>query len=146
MATISGIVAARQGRAGSGGSWVVTAVDQYYRKDPEVPEYELRHHGTLMLRWEDHREMDPEQDEEILVCEAQYMSTGWGSVSDQGGMNVAFHVLNLPYYYARAGGADILILHRIPQEGHSPIHARRMASRERPLSADAYRWSPDLLD
>ncbi len=34
-------------------------------------------------------------------------STGWGSVSDQNGVNTAFRTLNLPYRYTRAGGARI---------------------------------------
>lgn len=35
---------------------------------------------------------------------------GNGTVSDQGGMNTAFRELSLPYYYSRAGGAEIIEL------------------------------------
>ena len=51
-----------------------------------------------MLRW---RVSDP-HDETVLDY-----STGWGSVSDQGGLNVAFKALGLPLYFTRKGGASI---------------------------------------
>lgn len=35
-------------------------------------------------------------------------SIGYGSVSDQNGMNKLFRHLNMPFYYVRKGGAQIL--------------------------------------
>jgi len=35
-------------------------------------------------------------------------SLGWGSVSDQGGMNKVFRELCIPLYYSRKGGAEIV--------------------------------------
>jgi hypothetical protein len=49
-----------------------------------------------MLRWSD--------------TYVEYTDTGHGSVSDQNGMNIAFSVLHLPYYYSRAGGPEIKLL------------------------------------
>lgn len=72
--------------------------------DPFRPLVTLWHYSTPMLRWNPRR---PQDDHEIL-------STGWGSVSDQSGMNDAFRVLGLPYYYSRAGGAEIVELVRGP--------------------------------
>ena len=63
----------------------------------------LYHYSTLMLTWEE-------------VAEGQYedrdMSLGKGSRSDQGGMNVAFRELDLPYRYdrdRRGGGPRIVV-------------------------------------
>jgi hypothetical protein len=35
-------------------------------------------------------------------------STGWGSVTDQQGMNRLFRALDLPLYFRRKGGAEII--------------------------------------
>lgn len=58
----------------------------------------LYHYSTKMLSW---RESEP-TDETILDY-----SLGWGSVSDQNGMNTAFRALGIPLYFSRAGGASI---------------------------------------
>lgn len=96
--TISDIIYYHRGRAGSNGSWRVEKLDS----DEFVgTEYALWHYGTCMMIWrESHR-----HGTEVLM-----MSTGNGSVSDQGGMNTAFRVLGLPYYFSRAGGAEIIEL------------------------------------
>lgn len=67
---------------------------------------ELWHYGTRMLVWEIKRHAGSEYGYTRLVdC-----SIGWGSVSDQNGMNTAFRVLDLPYRFdrdARGGGPRI---------------------------------------
>lgn len=64
---------------------------------------ELWHYGTRMLTWQSKRHAGSDYGYTRLVdC-----STGWGSVSDQNGMNTAFRVLDLPYRFdrdARGGG------------------------------------------
>lgn len=61
---------------------------------------ELWHHSTRMLVWDPADPANPD----VL-----FYDTGWGSVSDQGGMNTAFQVLDLPIYYSRKGGAPAFI-------------------------------------
>lgn len=58
----------------------------------------LYHYGTAMLTWNP----ADARDESVLDY-----SLGWGSVSDQNGMNTAFRILDLPLYFSRAGGASI---------------------------------------
>jgi hypothetical protein len=89
MATIAGIIANRAGTAGSNGAWRIEKPDS----DPFVGnEYELWHYSTLMLKWRhSHR-----YGNEIL-----FTSTGNGSVSDQGGMNTAFRVLDVSFRFDR---------------------------------------------
>src|SRR5215831_6983031 len=97
--TIAEIIRNRQGRAGSNGSW---RVEPCIDSDPFVgSEYELWHYGVRMLVW---------RHSIRYGNEALDMSIGHGSVSDQGGMNTAFRVLGLPYYFSRAGGAEIIEL------------------------------------
>ena len=67
---------------------------------------QLVHYGTVMLTWNVARPSDSD----VLDC-----STGWGSVSDQNGMNTAFRVLGLPYRFdrdQRGGGPRITELVR----------------------------------
>jgi hypothetical protein len=67
---------------------------------------ELWHYSTMMLRWNVENPADPE----VLDY-----STGWGSVSDQNGMNTAFRVLGLPLRFdrdQRGGGPRITELER----------------------------------
>ena len=92
---IADIVKAGHGTAGHGGSWRVDKLDS----DPfRGNEYLLSHYGHPMLKWrKSHR-----NDTEIL----DYW-TGYGSVSDQGGMNQAFKSLGIDLYYSRKGGAGI---------------------------------------
>jgi hypothetical protein len=115
----------RTGRAGSGGSWrteisfmvsdAVTGEDigescgysgaldraragAGAKGARIVQRAQLLHYSTRMLVWNIERPDDP------AVLE---YSTGWGSVSDQAGMNKAFRALGLPYRYSRSGGAEI---------------------------------------
>ena len=89
MASIASIIEKGTGRAGA---WRVVF---YYHNN--VPTHDLWHYGTMMLSWTEVNGRNV----------AGRMSTGYGSVSDQQGMNKAFRILNLPYYYRRAGGAKI---------------------------------------
>jgi hypothetical protein len=82
---ISDIIERRKGTAGA---WRVKTTDNGR---------ELWHYTTRMLVWHD----TPHGTELVEH------SIGWGSVSDQNGMNTAFRTLNLPYTYKRAGGARI---------------------------------------
>lgn len=69
---------------------------------------ELWHYGTRMLRWNVVHPSDPD----VLDFD-----TGWGSVSDQNGMNTAFRELGLPYRFdrdSRGGGPRITELRRHP--------------------------------
>jgi len=95
MATIKSII---QKRKGTAGNW---QVNQVTRTDDYVVCCQLWHYGTMMLEW---RELNP-RDEDYLDY-----ALGWGSVSDQNGMNIAFRELNLPLYYSRRGGSEILPL------------------------------------
>lgn len=90
MASIKQIVSNGKGKAG------------HWRVEREIrDEYtvcHLYHYNHKMLSWRD----DYPIDENYLDY-----STGWGSVSDQGGMNQAFRILGIPLYFQRAGGAVI---------------------------------------
>ncbi|MEN3280064.1 MAG: hypothetical protein V7607_1204 [Solirubrobacteraceae bacterium] len=110
--TIQQIIAnARDGaRAGSGGAW---RIERATGEDIA----ELWHYSTRMLRW---RVTDP-SDASVLDWDL-----GHGSVSDQGAMNRAFKVLGLPYYYSRAGGAEVS---RLCECGH-PSYPHREESCE----------------
>jgi hypothetical protein len=104
--TISEIIRdARDGaRAGSGGSWRIV------RRGNVA---ELWHYATEMLSWNVERPDDP------AVLD---YSIGWGSVSDQSALNIAFKVLDLPLHYSRdakGGGPRIE-----PAERFSEIRAR----------------------
>lgn len=102
--TLRDIIRNGSGRAGSGGAWRAITVRDSDGRDV----CELWHHGTLMLRWNAERPSDPD----VLD-----FSTGWGSVSDQGGMNTAFRALGLPYRMdrdRRGGGPRITELRRHP--------------------------------
>lgn len=66
----------------------------------------LIHYATPMLTWN----VEDPHDRETLDW-----AIGWGSVSDQNGLNTAFRVLGLPYRYdrdARGGGPRITELRR----------------------------------
>lgn len=76
------------------GNWRVKVREYEYSLD-----HELYHHGTLMLIWntESHSQYG------VLTEAAGYL--GYGSVSDQQGMNQLLWELNLPVYYSRNKGA-----------------------------------------
>lgn len=79
-------------RSGVAGAWRV--VDQHSGA------YTLYHYSTPMLNW-------VESDGRPMALDTRI---GWGSVSDQNGMNTAFRVLGLALYYSRdikGGGARI---------------------------------------
>jgi hypothetical protein len=75
---------------GTAGAWHVTRNDGMYQ---------LWHYGTLMLEWEHNSNSSKPH-----VVQAH---VGWGSVSDQQGMNKAFNALGLPHYFVRKDGARI---------------------------------------
>jgi hypothetical protein len=94
--TIADII--RRGR-GTAGAW---------RVDRHGATATLVHYGTPMVTW---RADDP-ADPSVLD-----IGTGWGSVSDQNGVNTACRVLGLPYRMdrdARGGGPRITELTRHP--------------------------------
>jgi hypothetical protein len=100
MATITEIVRNGKGTAGSNGAWRVYTRpgDDDWRPDSR----ELYHYSTLMLEWDDEGVID--------------YSIGYGSVSDQGGMNKAFRALGVPFRYdrdERGGGARITTLEHV---------------------------------
>lgn len=90
MASIKSIVQAGKGTAGH---W---RVEREIRDEFTV--CRLYHYSTCMLTWRDDYPIDPD----ILDY-----SLGWGSVSDQGGMNQAFRALGIPLYFSRKEGAEI---------------------------------------
>jgi len=100
VATIASII--RRGR-GTAHAWRVERVDM----DPDGWETcELWHYGTRMLVWRIRRHAGSDYGYTRLVD----YSLGWGSVSDQNGMNAAFRVPGLPYRFdrdARGGGPRI---------------------------------------
>lgn len=90
-----------EGPIGSPGNahWSIVKAYAYDDKGNETShEYRLFHLGTHMLTWEVDR---------AGKRHALYMSTGWGSVTDQQIMNAVFDELKLPYYYSRRNGAHI---------------------------------------
>ena len=90
MASLSDVLQRGKGVAGA---WRVRTD---YRESVEIKI--LYHYTTAMLKWR----ADNPADEDYLDY-----STGWGSVSDQQGMNKAFRILGIPRYFSRAGGAEI---------------------------------------
>lgn len=101
--TIAEIVQRGSGHAGHGGAWRVERINGDHSVSPYEawPVYRLTHYGHHMLTWTENKHG-------VSVLD---MSTGYGSVSDQGGMNTAFRVLGLDYYYSRKGGAQIMERH-----------------------------------
>jgi hypothetical protein len=87
--TLVDIIRKRRGQAAA---WRVHPIDS--------ETFSLWHYGTEMLVWTD----NPDTGCSTLLD----YSLGWGSVSDQQGMNKAFKTLGLPFYYSRAGGAKIV--------------------------------------
>lgn len=61
--------------------------------------YQWWHYGTKMAEWNESTRYG------IVLTD---WDTGYGSVSDQNGMNILFRELGLPYRFDRAGGAKIV--------------------------------------
>jgi hypothetical protein len=92
MATIADIVKKGSGRAGA---WKVINIT-----DNDCIEIcTLYHYATPMLRW---NRKEPSNSRYLTY------SLGWGSISDQSAMNLAFRVLDIPLFYSRVGGAKIV--------------------------------------
>lgn len=83
-------------------NWTLHRVENRYDARPF---YMLKHYTTNMAEW---------CDNEDGTSEIGYTSLGWGSVSDQGGMNALFDTLNVGLRYSRAGGADISTVDKYP--------------------------------
>ena len=76
------------------GAWSRSAIDDV---DGKVRgRVGLYHYSTLMATWH------PDDPRGTFVP----VSVGWGSVSDQGGMNQVMRQLGVDLYYVRKGGAD----------------------------------------
>lgn len=101
---------ATEGKEGVAGAW---RIERVYIHGARVAR--LYHYSTLMLQWD----IDFPHGSDKLDW-----SLGWGSVSDQQGMNVAFRELGLPYYYSRRQGAKILSLHDRGDRAQLPKHIR----------------------
>lgn len=80
--------------------WVVT--EYKWNNDESSPwtYHSLYHHGTRMATWK--------VNDDNGLTEIVSLSLGWGSVSDQNGMNTLFRELGAPYRFNRAGGASIV--------------------------------------
>jgi hypothetical protein len=97
MSSIASIIRDGKGKAGHRGSWEVTELNADHMRS--CPIYELTHYGHPMLRW---------MVSHSGVIDILDYDIGYGSVSDQGGMNCAFKVLGYyNLYYSRKGGAQI---------------------------------------
>lgn len=84
------------------GAWTLYRETNRY---DDRPMFSLHHYGTNMCEW---------CDNEDGTSEIGYTSLGWGSVSDQGGMNALFDTLNVGLRYSRAGGAAIDTVDKYP--------------------------------
>lgn len=108
MAALADIVSKARGTAGA---WrVERSTRTYPGSTREVEVATLYHYGTAMLTWQ----VDNPGCRSVLTT-----GTGWGSVSDQNGMNIAFRILSLPYWYSRAGGAAIVRNNAAADAGYS---------------------------
>lgn len=132
MSSISSIIARGKGTAGA---WRVErdhlTVDAAPERNGPVRVVEratLRHYGTVMVRWRLEDPADP------AVLE---IGTGWGSVSDQNGVNTACSVLGLPFRMnrdQRGGGPRITDLREVvsmPREDWPTSWRRFPAEAER---------------
>ena len=92
MSTIAGIVRAGKGRAGSYNAWRCESAEF-----DGVTIYRLTHYGHFMLAWN--------KDGHGRVAILDY-DTGYGTVSDQHGVNKALRALGIyDLYYSRKGGS-----------------------------------------
>lgn len=85
----------------------------------------IYHYETAMLTFPIDSEGNPNP-------ETLHMSLGYGSVSDQGGMNRLFRALDVPFYYSRKGGADISLVKDEDEWAFWPIgnghHGKRVTN------------------
>lgn len=95
--TIRDVARGRALRAGSGGAWRLDETMCGRRG--------IYHYGTLMIAF------TVVNEDGLVEWDGDpgnvYLSTGNGSVSDQGGMNEIFKTLGMPFYFSRKGGATI---------------------------------------
>ena len=107
--TLAEIIRKGHGRSHA---WTVYSIPCYGCLEAGIcctrPITELYHYCTKMLEW--HKDSDG-------VYQLDDRDIGRGSVSDQNGCNTAFKVLGLPYYYSRAGGANIAKLVNAARKG-----------------------------
>lgn len=97
MSSIESIVRARKGTAGA---WRVTRVVNSEGSALIDDVFQLWHYGTCMLEWH----------ESEMGATLTRVNTGWGSVSDQNGVNKALRVLGMNMRYrrdARGGGPRV---------------------------------------
>lgn len=98
MSSIESIVRARKGTAGA---WRIARVVNREGSALMDDVFQLWHYGTCMLEWH----------ESEMGCTLTHTDTGWGSVSDQNGVNKALRVLGINMRYhrdMRGGGARIV--------------------------------------
>ena len=93
--TLVEIVRRGKYKGGKAGAWEVTRTDNGQCDTC----CRLYHYSTCMLVWDPY---DPANEASLDY------SLGWGSVSDQHGMNKVFRELGIPLYYSRKGGAEIV--------------------------------------
>ena len=87
----------------------MTAHNWYSRcwsDDERSPIVSIYHHGTQMLEFvaRSRRPYFP-----ILVRNISHVDFGWGSKSDEKGMNRIFKKLGIPWYYSRRAGIINLV-------------------------------------
>jgi hypothetical protein len=87
----------------------------------------INHYWTQMLQYRlPKRSWQP-----IPVRYISHVDLGWGSVSDQQGMNRIFIALGIPWYYARRKGhAKIIDLRRFPCHPDLPMYLRDPTERK----------------
>lgn len=69
--------------------------------DSDLVFHKITHHGTQMLTW-----LSPPDDPCKVLTASGWL--GWGSVSDQNGMNEFLAQLDIPVYYSRIKGAHFI--------------------------------------
>jgi hypothetical protein len=95
MAAIKDLTARGKGNV-KAGNW---SRQVYKRDDDRGLVVHIFHYGTRMLTYTE----EPDGSADVISW-----SLGWGSVTDQGGMNKIFKALHVPFYYRRKGGAAIV--------------------------------------
>lgn len=80
------------------GSWTITVLQDL---DPTLTFHEIRHYDTQMLIWS-----SMPTNPRYVVSASGWL--GWGSVSDQNGMNEFLQTLSIPVYFSRQGGAHFI--------------------------------------